>query len=114
MKILAVYLVAVSFVAVLFAQQPAANKPVPQQLKVERQNAILKLEIGSRKIQDDFSKCQQQAQTDFTKNQSDIQVQITDGIKEIGLDPAKFTVDSNTFFVVEKVPAVTPDPPAKK
>jgi len=104
----------------LMFQAPGDPSKVPVQLKLERQNQLLRLQHEQDKIQTDFNStgCQEagrKANADYMAKQAQIDSAEQEGLKEIGLDPAKYIVQPGTFYVGEKPapPAAAPAPAAK-
>src|ERR1700733_8018262 len=96
------------------AQNPGDSSKVPQQLKLERQNELLRLQHDQDKIQNDYNATGcgplgQKAQQDYQAVQVKINDSTKAGLKELNLDPEKYIVQPNTFYVVDKP---TPPPPA--
>jgi hypothetical protein len=97
------------------AQQPAPDKPVQQQLPVEEQNAILKLEVENQDMQTVYSNCNAQVKgmdEKYQANMKEIEKDKAEGLKKLGLDPSTHDVNIKTFYVFDKQPA--PKAPEKK
>jgi hypothetical protein len=99
----------------VLAQKPGDPKNAPNQLPVETQNEVLKLELHQQQIQSDFNACNlkmQSAQKDFSDDQTKIDKAELDALRKMGFDPDKMLVQRDTFYITAKPepkPLTTPD-----